>query len=174
MCTLVRTQNLQDRRFNLLRSHQPTHTHNDETTVQIRHTQSEGPRQAAVSSGTLFHLWRRNVAVFAPTPKRCRLPGKRCRFGESISLLIVETGLRFVSLVFGLVGIIMNTIHQWILKMARLYGSVQTIRAHQASHHQGSRTAISQNPRAVLSRRVRNSTRTDYRLLNQDDKSFQT
>ena len=54
-------------------------------------------RQVVVSSGMLFHLWRRNVAVFAPTPKRCRLPGKRCRFEEPTRLLIVETGLRFVT-----------------------------------------------------------------------------
>ena len=62
------------------------------------------------------HLWRRNVAAFAPTPKRCRLPGKRCRFEESTSLLIVETGFRFVTLVLSLVGIIMNTIHHRIGK----------------------------------------------------------
>ena len=41
----------------------------------------------------LSHLWRRNVAAFAPTTERCRFPGKRCRFEESTSLLIVETGL---------------------------------------------------------------------------------
>jgi hypothetical protein len=47
--------------------------------------------------------------LFAQTPKRCRFPGKRCRFEEPISLLILETGLKFVTLVLSLVGIIMNT-----------------------------------------------------------------
>jgi len=51
------------------------------------------------------HLWRRIVAAFAPAPKRCRLPGKRCRFEESTSLLIVETGLRLVTLMLSLVGL---------------------------------------------------------------------
>ena len=27
------------------------------------------------------------MSAFAPTPKRCRFPGKRCRFRESASLL---------------------------------------------------------------------------------------
>ena len=55
------------------------------------------------------------MAAFAPTPKRCRLPGKRCRFEESTGLLIVEIGLRFVTLVLSLAGIIMNTIYHRIL-----------------------------------------------------------
>ena len=71
----------------------------------------------------LSNLWRRNVAALAPTPKRCRLPGKRCRFEESTSLLIVETGLMLATLVLSLVGIIMNTIYHRILKRSRLYGS---------------------------------------------------
>jgi hypothetical protein len=83
-------------------------------------------RQVSVSSGTLFHLWRWNVAAFAPTPKRCRLPGKRCRFEESTSLLIIEAGLRFVTLVLSVVGIIMNTIYHRIPKRSRLCNSVQT------------------------------------------------
>jgi len=81
------------------------------------------------------HLWRRNVAALAPTPKRCRLPGKRCRFEESTSLLIVETGLRFVTLVLSLVGIIMNTIHHRILKRSPLYDPVQTMCAHKENTH---------------------------------------
>jgi hypothetical protein len=72
-------------------------------------------------------LWRRNVAAFAPTPKRCRLPGKRCRFEESTSLLIIETGLRFATLVLSLIGIITNTIYHRILKRPRLHSSVQTV-----------------------------------------------
>jgi hypothetical protein len=51
-------------------------------------------------------LWRRNVVAFAPTPERCRLPGKRCRFEEPLGLLIVETSLKFITSVLGLVGII--------------------------------------------------------------------
>jgi hypothetical protein len=123
----------------------PTHSHtkplishegsNYDARTTRPHTQSEGPRQAVVSSGTLFQLWRRDVVAFAPTPGRCRSPEKRRRFEESTSLLIVETGLRFVTLVLSLVEIIMNTIHQWILKRARLYGSVQTICAHQLLPH---------------------------------------
>ena len=66
--------------------------------------------------------------AFASTPKRCRLPGKRCRFEESISLLIVETGLRFATSALSLVRIIMNTIYHRILKTPRLYSSVQTLR----------------------------------------------
>jgi hypothetical protein len=65
----------------------------------------------------LSHWWRRNVAAFAPPPKRSRLPGKRRRFEESTSLLIVETGLRLVTLVLSLVGIIMNTVHRKIGKV---------------------------------------------------------
>jgi hypothetical protein len=55
----------------------------------------------------LYHLWRRNVAVFAPAPKRCRLPGKRCRFEASTSLLIVETSFRLVTLALSPVGIML-------------------------------------------------------------------
>jgi hypothetical protein len=75
----------------------------------------------------LSHLWRRNVAAFAPTLERCRFPGKRCRFEDSISLLIVETGLRFVALVLSRVVIIMSTLYHRIPKGSRLYNSVQTV-----------------------------------------------
>jgi hypothetical protein len=57
----------------------------------------------------LYHLRRRNVAVFAPAPRRCRLPGKRCRFEASTSLLVVETSFRLVTLALSLVGIVLVT-----------------------------------------------------------------
>jgi hypothetical protein len=81
------------------------------------------PRQAAVSSVTPYPLVAPDVVAFATIPKRCRLPGKRCRFEEPTSPLIVETGLRFASLVPSLVRVIMNTIYHRILQASSKYDS---------------------------------------------------
>jgi hypothetical protein len=65
--------------------------------------------------------------LFLPTPKRCR-------FEESTSLLIVETDLRFATLVLSLVGIIMNTIHHRILKRLRLSDSLPAVCGPHGAH----------------------------------------